>query len=278
VLLVVADRQEDYAAAQSHIEESLVLLRELGDKAGIAQSLNTLGVVAREQGDYARARMLYEESLALRTELGDRRGIAQSLANLGIVANRQGDAVRADSHFRQSLPLALAVGVERIAIAGLEGFAQIAAGQGDDARAVRLWAVAASLRDTLGTPLPPADHVMHARSTAAVRARLGDVRWASAWAEGAAMSLEQAVAYACQAPALPDPALASSPAVYPAGLSPREVDVLRLIAAGKTNREIADALFLSPGTINVHVTHILTKTNTTNRTEAAIFARDHGLA
>jgi DNA-binding NarL/FixJ family response regulator len=65
---------------------------------------------------------------------------------------------------------------------------------------------------------------------------------------------------------------------YPADLSAREVEVLRLIAAGKTNREIADALFLSPGTVNVHVTHILTKTSTTNRTEAALFARDHDLA
>jgi DNA-binding NarL/FixJ family response regulator len=69
----------------------------------------------------------------------------------------------------------------------------------------------------------------------------------------------------------------SAPA-YPADLSAREVEVLRLIAAGRTNREIADALFLSPGTVNVHVTHILTKTNTTNRTEAALFARDHGIA
>jgi DNA-binding NarL/FixJ family response regulator len=68
------------------------------------------------------------------------------------------------------------------------------------------------------------------------------------------------------------------PPAFPAGLSVREVEVLRLLAAGKSNREIADALFLSPGTINVHVTHILTKTNTTNRTEAALFARDHGLA
>jgi DNA-binding CsgD family transcriptional regulator len=71
--------------------------------------------------------------------------------------------------------------------------------------------------------------------------------------------------------------VSTTPAIYPAGLSAREVEVLRLLAAGKTNREIADALFLSPGTVNVHVTHILTKTNTTNRTEAALFARDHGL-
>jgi DNA-binding NarL/FixJ family response regulator len=75
-----------------------------------------------------------------------------------------------------------------------------------------------------------------------------------------------------------DTTQASGALAYPADLSAREVEVLRLIAVGKSNREIADTLFLSPGTVNVHVTHILTKTNTTNRTEAALFARDHGLA
>jgi DNA-binding CsgD family transcriptional regulator/tetratricopeptide (TPR) repeat protein len=65
---------------------------------------------------------------------------------------------------------------------------------------------------------------------------------------------------------------------YPAGLSTREVEVLRLVAAGQTNRQIAAALFLSPGTVSIHVTHILTKTGTTNRAEAAAFALRHGLA
>ena len=54
--------------------------------------------------------------------------------------------------------------------------------------------------------------------------------------------------------------------------------MLRLVAAGRSNRDIADALFLSPGTVNIHVTHILTKTNSANRTEAAAFAHRHGLA
>ena len=63
----------------------------------------------------------------------------------------------------------------------------------------------------------------------------------------------------------------------PAGLSAREAEVLRHLAAGRTNREIAAALFLSPATINAHVNHILTKTDTTNRTEAAAFAHRHGL-
>ncbi len=73
-------------------------------------------------------------------------------------------------------------------------------------------------------------------------------------------------------------AMGSTPPTYPAGLSAREVEVLRLVAAGRSNRAIADALFLAPGTVGIHVTHILAKTNTANRTEAAAFARDHGLA
>ena len=60
--------------------------------------------------------------------------------------------------------------------------------------------------------------------------------------------------------------------VYPAGLSQREVDVLRLIAAGKSNREIAEELFISPNTVANHVRNILTKTDTANRAEAAAFA------
>ena len=64
---------------------------------------------------------------------------------------------------------------------------------------------------------------------------------------------------------------------YPAGLSHREVEVLRLVAAGRGNREIAEALFVSHNTVANHVRSILTKTNTANRTEAAAFAVQHAL-
>ena len=76
----------------------MAIRRELGDRRGIARSLNNLGNVAHEQGDFASARTLYEESLAIRRELGDRRGIANSLNNLGNVAYEQDDypAARAD--------------------------------------------------------------------------------------------------------------------------------------------------------------------------------------
>ncbi len=64
---------------------------------------------------------------------------------------------------------------------------------------------------------------------------------------------------------------------YPDGLSQREVEVLRLIAAGKTDREIADELVISSRTVNNHVRSILNKTAVANRTEAATYAALHGL-
>ena len=68
-----------------------------------------------------------------------------------------------------------------------------------------------------------------------------------------------------------------SPQPYPDGLTQREVEVLRLIAVGKSNRDIANALFVSPNTVANHVRSILTKTSTANRTEAAAYARRHDL-
>jgi DNA-binding CsgD family transcriptional regulator/tetratricopeptide (TPR) repeat protein len=69
---------------------------------------------------------------------------------------------------------------------------------------------------------------------------------------------------------------ASSPA-YPAGLSAREVEVLRLLAAGHTNQEIADTLFVSVHTVRAHLRNILSKTDTTSRAAAVAFAFQHGL-
>jgi DNA-binding NarL/FixJ family response regulator len=62
-----------------------------------------------------------------------------------------------------------------------------------------------------------------------------------------------------------------------APLTAREVDVLRLVARGATNREIATRLFLSEGTVKNHVSRILARLGLRDRTHAAIYARDHGL-
>jgi DNA-binding NarL/FixJ family response regulator len=68
----------------------------------------------------------------------------------------------------------------------------------------------------------------------------------------------------------------SSPS-YPAGLSAREAQVLRLVASGLGNREIAERLFVSPNTVANHIRAILAKTDSANRTEAAAFAIRNGM-
>ena len=73
------------------------------------------------------------------------------------------------------------------------------------------------------------------------------------------------------------PAVLRRRPVYPCGLTQREVEVLRLLAAGRSNHDIAQALFISANTVANHVRSILTKTTTANRTEAAAYALRHGL-
>jgi DNA-binding NarL/FixJ family response regulator len=73
-------------------------------------------------------------------------------------------------------------------------------------------------------------------------------------------------------------AVAPAAPTWPAGLTGREVEVLRLIAAGRSNRAIAEALYISPNTVLHHVSNIFTKTGVANRAEAAAYATRHGLA
>ena len=74
------------------------------------------------------------------------------------------------------------------------------------------------------------------------------------------------------------PAAAPRPPAYPDDLSDREVEVLRLIAAGRSNQQIADALVISLNTVFRHVSHIFAKTGVANRSEAGAYAHRHGLA
>jgi DNA-binding NarL/FixJ family response regulator len=64
---------------------------------------------------------------------------------------------------------------------------------------------------------------------------------------------------------------------YPDGLTPREVEVLRLVAAGKSNREIAERLFISLNTVANHISNIFNKTSSSNRAEATSYAYRHRL-
>jgi tetratricopeptide (TPR) repeat protein len=101
----VAYSQDDYEAARSLLQQSLAMSRQLADRRGTALSLNILGLMAGSQGDKGAARALHEESLAIRRELRDKPSIAWSLYQLGNVALDQGDYEAARTLLQESLTL-----------------------------------------------------------------------------------------------------------------------------------------------------------------------------
>jgi non-specific serine/threonine protein kinase len=211
--------------------------------------------VARAAGDHARAGALLTEALVLRQRLGDPVDAAGALAEA----------------------------------------AQVALALGRPAGAARLFGAAAALGEAAGVRLGAGDPTGHARATATARAALGDGPFLAGWAEGQAMTLEQGVAAARAAlapqgppescrPAAPPPVARSADTSgatgrrLPAGLTAREGEVLRLVAARRSNREIAEALVLSVRTVERHLSNICAKICAHDRRGAREFAVRHGLA
>jgi len=110
---------------------------------------------------------------------------------------------------------------------------------------------------------------------AAARSRLGQEAFEAAWAEGRTMTPEEAIDYALLTPETP--AQAGAPQDFPSCLSAREVEVLKLVAKGMTNAQIARELYISPRTVNAHLGSVYHKIGSSTRAEAARFASEHGL-
>ncbi|MCW3054061.1 MAG: ATPase-like protein, partial [Chthonomonadales bacterium] len=131
----LANLQGDYTVAQSSHEANLSIVRERGDRSGIAAALNGLGNVVFNQGDTVAARAYYAESLVLQRELGNRKGIGSALHNLGNVARSQGDYVAAQDCYAKSLTLFREAGNRGSAANALSNLGRVAAHQGDYAAA-----------------------------------------------------------------------------------------------------------------------------------------------
>jgi predicted ATPase/DNA-binding CsgD family transcriptional regulator/Tfp pilus assembly protein PilF len=282
---LVAYDQGDYAVARARLEDSLAFSRGAEDRQGAAEALTHLGLVARHQGDYAAARARLQDALALLRAVGDRPGTALALIGLGLVALDGGDAAAARAPLEEAVVLLWEAGDRRATVAALEAVARLAAAQGQVARAARLLGAAARLREAIGAPLPPAERADHDRTAAAARARLAPGAFRAAWAAGAALPPQEAIdealaggeAPARGAPPSPGPGAARRPDRLPARLTAREAEVLRLVAAGKRNGEIAAALVLSVRTVEKHVANAYAKIGARGRADAATYALRHGV-
>jgi predicted ATPase/class 3 adenylate cyclase len=183
-------------AAQGPLEESLALCQELGDRWGAAWALTSLGVVVSQQDDLARGRALEVEAIAIWRELGERRNLTYSLFMLGFFALGQGELAAAREPWREAMTIQLKLG-DKWGICGLlYAFAALSAAEAHPERGARLDGAATELREATGAEFPAPVMMALQGLIDTARQVLGEKAWAAAWAEGRAMTLEQAITYA----------------------------------------------------------------------------------
>jgi predicted ATPase/class 3 adenylate cyclase len=173
------------------LEQGLLLDREVGDKEGIAVASLLLGWVALKQGDSATARSRVEESLTLYREMEHLEGMAEALTMSGKVEAARGDYAFARTLYEESLAMAQEIGDKELIASGLGGLASVVAMQGELAWAAYLWGTAEALRKAIGAPLQPIEWSDYEQAVATARDHLGEKTFASAWAEGRAMTAGQ---------------------------------------------------------------------------------------
>jgi DNA-binding CsgD family transcriptional regulator len=226
-----------------------------------------------DQGDLAQAISLYEESISVDRELGDAPHRAIVLVNLGAAMIELRDIARAKQVLREGLALNRDLGDRRASPDCLDELAIVAFREGRMLHAVRLFGAVDSHRESIGYPRLGSNQSRVANTLASIKTSMSGDEFGTTWTEGRSMSFDDAITYALG----DDEHELTTQAAPPAGLSRREIEVLRLIAEGKSDKEIAATLSISPYTVMRHVQNILTKLDLPSRTAAATWAMRNGV-
>ncbi len=286
LLAAIALAQGEYGRAAALAQETLTITRQVGDKAHLFDALFTLGEVALRLGDEKEAQERYQQSLALAQETGDQANVSRVFARLGDIARQRGDDESAPAHYQDSLSLARVFDEQQAAGKALLGLAHVSLARGRYWQAAQLFAATEERLDAT-TEMDPVERAEYARGVAETRTHLREQAYLKARDEGRSLPLEQVQMLAEQVDASEPVSPHTSHAVsageaalrktYPARLSTREVEVLRLVAEGLTNEQIAEQLVISYRTVTTHLNSIYTKLAVKSRAAATRFAVEHHL-
>lgn len=279
-----------YERAQQLAEEVRSASQHLADQTGMPTVQITLGWIALLQSDLQAARTHLEAAWNGYRAVGFVRLMLEAQALLALVSMRQGALERAREQYQelaqQCLARAEAGYIPQVLGPALRGLGLVAAQQGHHVLAARLWGAAQRLNPIMW---PFEKEVYHAQ-VSAVSALFDEATFALLWKQGEHLSPEALLAMQEQGdlpislsevplPHMASPLVIVSHPVVPRWqgvLTAREGEVLRLLAEGKTNRQIAEELVISPRTVNTHLTSLYQKMDVTSRTAATRVAIEHG--
>jgi hypothetical protein len=185
----------DIAAGIELLQQARQLVLEVGDDLIVGMALGNLSTLSLLGGEVDEAERYAAEYVALAQRTGDALSIAHAGDHAAIVALVRQDLDRVRDLLTESIPLAVKVGQPDLVAYGFMGLAAVAAGE-DPVRAARLFGAAERLRESAGVVLWPTHRRLFAPPLESVRGTLGTDAFTAAWAEGRAMTREQAVAYA----------------------------------------------------------------------------------
>jgi DNA-binding NarL/FixJ family response regulator len=283
--LIMAQLLFDTQAAQNivrlQVESALDLYRQVADKEGIAACFHLLGQLALLQGETEEARSWFEQSVEQHKELGHLAGQAWAISGLARVAFAREDLVGAYDIYEESLVLARTIGDQELQVNCMEGLAMVVSMQENYVWAAQIWGAADILRETMGQPHTPVERLLYESAIKDLHRHLDEETFAAAYERGRMMSPDQAlqehVSILSLPPSQSTPIERKRTISYPSGLTSREVEVLRLVAQGMTNEQVANQLIISPRTVDTHLTSIYGKIGVSSRSAATRYAMEHHL-
>jgi predicted ATPase/DNA-binding CsgD family transcriptional regulator len=249
---------------RGHLARARAIQQETGDLLGEARTTAALGLALLMDHEPAPARELLESALAIGLAAQDRWSQGQANLYLGLLAQSSADSQAASSFFREAVECLRPYRDSTLLPVALVGQASAIAGR-DPVTALTVVAAAWALRARNGGEFAPFFRAFAERARAAAAEGVGSDA-DRLWKQGSRLTVDNAVALAFGA---------TRPRASGAlGISERERDVVRLVAEGLSNKEIARRLHLSVRTVESHVRHTLTKTGLVNRTQLATWARE----
>jgi non-specific serine/threonine protein kinase len=278
----------DQDTAWSHYEAALEIVTAAGDQYNIGYTLVQLAKLGdlgspdhpADPEDLAAAEERCRDGLAIYQYLRNDWGIARAENHLAYLHYKGGRYTEAVEEAARALELFQKSGNLSEGSQCVENIADVAGATGASELAARLYGMAESLQERFGTPMWPVYRIEYAQEVARVRVRLTAEQMDAAWDAGRRLSddvlIAEAIAAAQQLAIAPPPSTTPSP--LPSGLTSREVDVLRLLATGATNPEIAETLFISVTTVKGHVQSIMRKLDMNSRSALAAWAVRTGIA